>query len=464
MTTNYNRLNNLFPNDQDIMDVKKYKENKTFPSEIDTPRKRAAFEKKYKDFDLSKDRRNLLYIPQNLQVVPKLYKKLILKKEYERSFGSGIVAFYKTIREKYINIKRSDVSAFIHKQQIPQLTDVFKHRTNKPIVSSYPNQIWCIDLIDMSMYETKNRGFRYILTTIDVFSRKFWLEAAKLKESNLIAKCMDRITRRAEVTPKYIICDNGTEFKLDFDTFCKAHEITIRRNRAYSPEANGIVERANMEIRKLIRSINLENENNNWIDQLRRVEELHNNTHTSSINNIPNKIWNNSKEPIALRQIPIHNRNGNQKEEQIIANQTILRKVKKQIEEFKDDELDVGDKVRIRMDAVSNKIKALVKKGDTKQIVVAYSPVVFKILKKIIPRNGTLERSRYIVGTVDSTLMLVNKQNGTKPRQFYANSLKKVDNNETDYKTLSMQEAVQLSGVDLTSNDVYSAPYNENEV
>ena len=62
------------------------------------------------------------------------------------------------------------------------------------------------------------------------------------------------------------------------------------------------------------------------------------------------------------------------------------------------------------------------------------------------------------MGTVDGTLMLVNKQNGKKPRNFYSNSLKKVDKNEKDYH-LSMQEAIQLSGVDLNQNDVYSAPY-----
>ena len=56
--------------------------------------------------------------------------------------------------------------------------------------------------------------------------------------------------------------------------------------------------------------------------------------------------------------------------------------------------------------------------------------------------------------------MLVNKQDGTKPRQFYANSLRKVADDEKDYKNLSMQKAVQLSGVELTRNDVFSAPYD----
>lgn len=461
MTTNlYLRLNNLFPSDQDIVNVKKFKENKSFPASIDTPRKRAAFEKKYKDFNLSKDRRNLLYIPLNLQVVPKLYKKLILQKEYKNNFGSGTINFYKSIREKYLNIKRSDVAEFIKKQPIPQLTDVFKHRTNKPIVADFPNQIWCIDLIEMQSFETKNRGYKYILTVIDVFSRKIFLAATKSKDSAVIAKAMDKIIRRAGVSPKYIICDNGGEFKLDMETYCKAHEITIRRNRAYSPEANGIAERVNREIRKLLRDIHVENQNTNWIDNLQRVEDLHNETYTSAIDNIPNRIWTASKEPIAARQIPIYNETGDLKTQQIIANQTILKNVKKQIEEFKNDELAVGDRVRVRMDALSNSIKALVKSGHTKQIVVAFSPVVFQILKRIVPKNGMLERSKYVVGTPDGTKMLVNKEHGTKPRLFYSNALKKVSSDEKDYKDMSMEKAIQLSGVEITRNDVFSAPYN----
>ena len=84
MTTNlYLRLNNLFPSDQDIVNVKKFRENKSFPASIDTPRKQAAFEKKYKDFNLSKDENNLIYTPLNLQVVAKIYIGMILKKEYK---------------------------------------------------------------------------------------------------------------------------------------------------------------------------------------------------------------------------------------------------------------------------------------------------------------------------------------------------------------------------------------------
>ena len=185
MTTNlYLRLNNLFPSDMDIVAVKKFKRTSIYPAAADTPKKRLAFQKKYKDFDIKGE--NLFYTPKNLQVVPKIYKKQTLKKEYKKSFGSGARNFYKTIREKYLNIKRSDVTEFMKTQEIPQLTDNFKHRTNKPIVSQYPNQIWCIDLIEIKTYP-KNKGFEYVFSGIDVFSRKIFLEPAKVKDAATIS-------------------------------------------------------------------------------------------------------------------------------------------------------------------------------------------------------------------------------------------------------------------------------------
>ena len=451
MTTNlYLRLNNLFPTDQLYRDVKNFKKKNTFPKDVGTESKKKAFEKKYKDFNLSKDENNLIYTPLNLQVVAKIYIGMILKKEYKNSFGAGVVAFYKTIRQKYLNIKRTDVSAFIKKQPIRQMTDVFKNRTNKPIISKFPNQLWCIDLIDVGSYESKNKKNVFIFNAIDVFSRKCFLEACKTKQAVITRDALKAIIQRADVKPDYIICDNGKEFLGEFQEYCKENGIKIRFNRAYSPQANGIVERCNQEIRKLMRNMFLQNENNNWIDHLQKLENTRNSTFTSAINNIPDTIWKKEKKV------------DDDDNKALNASNTVLKNVKKQIAEYKDEELNIGDKVRIRMDALSNSIKRLVKAGNTKQIVVNYSPLVFKILKKITPRNGLLERSRYVCVTADGTRLLVNKENGTAPRQFYANVLQKVGKDEKDYD-ISMEDAINLSGVKLTRNDVYSIPYNQND-
>ena len=465
MSTNlYLKLNNFFPTDEIINQVKAFKKKPIYPDDVDTEQKRKTFLKKYKDFDLSKNKRSLIYTPLNLEVVPRSNLIKVLTKEYKSVFGAGIVAFYKTIREKYLNIKRADVSDFVKNQPIPQMTDVFRNRTNKPIIAQFPNQLWCIDLIDLKNYATKNKNYVYILNAVDVFSRKCFLEPSKKKTAVEIRDAFKAIVRReGDVKPDYIICDNGNEFLGEFQAYCKDNDIKIRFNRAYSPQANGVVERCNQEIRKLMRNMFLENENNNWIDHLRKIENIKNATFTTAINNIPETIWQNNKKKLPNVNIPLdHFKVDDDNTRKILARNTVLKRVRKQIAEYKHDELEVGDKVRIRMDALSNSIKSLVKKGDIKKIVVAYSPLVFKILKKITPRNGLLERSRYVCVTADGTRLLVNKENGTAPRQFYANSLQKVGKGEEDYD-ISMEKAIQLSGVKVTKNDVYSIPYNQND-
>jgi len=306
----------------------------------------------------------------------------------------------------------------------------------------------------MTTVYQNNKGFQFIFSVIDVFSRYIFLEPSKNRDSASISKCLDEIIRREGIKPKYIICDNGSEFEGDFEAYCKEHDITIRRNRAYSPQSNGIVERSNQEIRKLLRSIMLDNESTNWVDNLRKVEDYKNNTFTSAIKNIPSKIWNDKSEPISFDI----GQASDEQLQQMYARQAILKNVKKQMNEFKESELDVGDKVRVRMDQVSNNIRKLIKEHKTKTVVVAWSPIILKVLKKISPRKGMLERSKYVIGTLDGTRMLVNTEKGEKPRLFYSNALRKVDDNENDYD-LSMKQAIELSGVDLNRNDVYTAPY-----
>ena len=66
--TNYNRLNNLFPTDEDINNVKSFRENKVYPESVNTAAKQRRFENKYTGFDISPDGQNLLYTPLNLTV------------------------------------------------------------------------------------------------------------------------------------------------------------------------------------------------------------------------------------------------------------------------------------------------------------------------------------------------------------------------------------------------------------
>ena len=72
------------------------------------------------------------------------------------------------------------------------------------------------DTLDFNTYKSQNKGLRYILVCIDVYSRKIGLRSLRNKSANEIVKVMkgirDEITENG-YTIKNIITDLGTEYK-----------------------------------------------------------------------------------------------------------------------------------------------------------------------------------------------------------------------------------------------------------
>lgn len=444
----YTKLNQYFERDADINKVIRFLKNGVYPIDVETMEERGKFTRKFKGFKVIDNK--LVYEPKGLTVIPKRSVNKTLKDEYKDNFGSGITNFYKTIRTKYLNIKRDDVKAFIKKQVNKQLIGNYRHRTNKPIIALYPNQLWCIDLIEIdNNLTTRNKNFRYIVNVIDVFSRKLWLEPMKVKTSISTRNAFRKIIERAGVKPKYLISDNGTEFEKDFNEYCKENEIKQRFNRAYAPEANGIVERHNKEIRKLMKNVFIENGNNVWINNIRKIENIHNETYTSSIKNIPNKVWTTRNKPYTAEELFSKDEDPIQRE-QLNAYSEIKKNARRRMAEFKDTEYNEGDYVRLRMDEIFKNVKALVKAGKTKNLIITYSPSIFRIFKKITPRRRVLDRSKYILQAVENGRLLLTKVGG-KPRQVYGHVLIKVDKN--DHADISNADAMRINGVEANRND-----------
>lgn len=80
----------------------------------------------------------------------------------------------------------------------------------------YPNQLWCIDLIDFNEYKSANKHFRYILNCVDVFSRKGWLQKIKNKTPIETKNALEAIIQNADIKAKLILTDLGSEFEGEF--------------------------------------------------------------------------------------------------------------------------------------------------------------------------------------------------------------------------------------------------------
>ena len=125
-------------------------------------------------------------------------KKEILLKLYgtihlPHSFG-GIDALYKSGRKELPSITRNDVKKFLEEQDLYTLhKSTLKHFPRRKIISPKPGIIASCDLANVSLLSRQNRGYKYILVFIDVFSRFAQALPVKKKDGVTIANALKNI-------------------------------------------------------------------------------------------------------------------------------------------------------------------------------------------------------------------------------------------------------------------------------
>lgn len=439
------RFNNIIANQTDYEQLKYYLENNTPPPDV---KSKTRFIRKYEGF--TKQGNKIIYQPFNLEVIPFEEKENKLRELFENDdniVGKGIYGLFKYLQSKYIGFTRNDIQEFMEsKNSNYQMRQPLTNRINKPIVSKFPNQLWACDLIDMDAFVSNNNRWRYILNVVDIFSRKVWLAKLKRKEAIDVRNEFENICNRAGIKPDYLISDNGKEWLGEFKLFCQDNDIQQRFTRSYSPQANGVVERSNKEIRKIIKSYLIENNDLKWYNILNEIEENKNSSYHSSTKNIPDNIWVANKDRLSNRNLPATVTDNLR----LKARLNIVKKALKEIKKFKEkDNFEVGDIVRVKMSSIFTNVRKALKAKDSKNIVITYTPELFRIRKVIIPK-GVLERKRYILENEDEKPLTTKNNNVV---QFYASELLLWDggNNDTE---ITMDRALQLNKVDRNENDV----------
>ena len=433
---NFMSLNQLFNTDNKYDKIYQMLKSKSIP-------------KKYADFALN-SADQIYYKPTSAIVVKRTEAQEFLKSLYEKErlqlIGKGIQAFYKYVNLKYINIIYKDVTEFLKQQENYQLTSNINKIVNKPIIEKRPNARWQIDLIDMSNYTNKTNKKKYIFNCVDIFSRKIWLQALKDKTAILSRNALQNIIMESNVKPDILQTDNGGEFLAEFNEYCKDNEIKHIFSTSYTPNDNAIVERSNKEVRKIIRAIMVENNNLNWNNILKDVEDNINNRYHSGIKTFPNNIWINNTNKLSIRNLPESIVKNNPK---LKALDNILTTAKNKINKYKElDDYQVDDIVRVKMSSIFTNVRRLVKSKDTKQIVVSYTPEKF-IVQRVTNKQGTLERKRYMLENVDGFVLINHKRN---KKYFYASELIPTDNEKPP--ELTMDEALDLNKVKRNATDV----------
>ena len=86
-----------------------------------------------------------------------------------------------------------------------------KFKTRKVIVN-HIDEIWSADLVFMDKLSKWNKGFKYLLTVIDVFSKFAWVVPLKDKKGSSITTAFADIIKKYKRKPEYLWVDKGSEF------------------------------------------------------------------------------------------------------------------------------------------------------------------------------------------------------------------------------------------------------------
>jgi len=148
------------------------------------------------------------------------------------------------------------------------------------VVKGVHDDLWQSDLIDMTNYPDK--GYRYILTLIDVGSKLAWAVPIKRKTGPEVSKALMTILTESKFTPKLLQTDDGLEYKNQHVSKL-LKEWNIQRYSTYSPLKASIVERFNRTIKnKVWKNFSMIGKYK-WVDDLPRLLKEYNSSIHRSI-------------------------------------------------------------------------------------------------------------------------------------------------------------------------------------
>ena len=142
------------------------------------------------------------------------------------------------------------------------------------------DDIWPAVLVDMSPFSRSNKGYKYLLTVIDVFSKYGWIVPLKTKTGKEIAHAFQKLFLNGH--PSRLWTDKGTDF---YNQQLKA-VLTANNVMLYSTEngeRSSVVERWNRTMKNIMWKYFTANNTQKYIDVLPSMVEKYNNAYHRSI-------------------------------------------------------------------------------------------------------------------------------------------------------------------------------------
>ena len=219
----------------------------------------------------------------------KTLSSIYLDPSQPASFG-GLDAVYRAVKEKgKSKISRKQVQDWLSQQDVYNLHKPARrhYKRSRVIVPGIDAQFQA-DLVDVQNLSRFNKGYKYLLTCIDIFSKHAWVVPLKTKQGHELVKAFQAILSSGR-KPNKLQTDQGTEFlNRVFQKFLRENNIdffTVNSGLKAS-----VVERFNRTFKNKMYKYFTAKNTLTYIDVLPKLVKSYNNTYHRSIKMKPSQV------------------------------------------------------------------------------------------------------------------------------------------------------------------------------
>ena len=211
---------------------------------------------------------------------------------YQRGLASMVYKFFDK-KPKGSGVKHVNTKLKPQNQQLAEEfhNPIIRKFEKRKVHAAFKDNIWGPDLADMQLLSRYNKGIRFLLCTIDIFSKYAWVVPLKDKKGISIVKAFQIILKESSgcakgsaqhVKPNKIWVDKGSEFyNAFFKKWLRDNNIVmyLTHNEGKSVVAERFIRTLESKVYKYMTSIS----KNVYINVLDDIVNEYNNTYHTTI-------------------------------------------------------------------------------------------------------------------------------------------------------------------------------------
>lgn len=215
---------------------------------------------------------------------------------------SSVDKLYSAARKELPTLRLKQVKDWLRDQETYTLHNKARKRyPRRKTLSRGIDDVWQMDLCDLSSISRYNNGYKFLLTGIDVFSRYAFVRPLKNKSGIEVTKALKDIFEKENRSPQKLGVDMGTEFyNRNVKSLLDSHDIKLYS--VYSIVKMGVIERFNRTLKSKMFKYFTKHNTRRYIDVLQNLVDSYNKSKHRTIQLAPAQV-DKSKEKVLWKKL-----------------------------------------------------------------------------------------------------------------------------------------------------------------